>query len=138
MTVRPKVHANPKALLSLLAQVCLMMPASERRFANSHEWELVISRDATKTKWLGDGERQTHNLMSGGFSSIGTPEGQFFQFLPHVSTEADHPLLQLADIAVYSLSHALDNSEKTSFWRTQLPTIRMLQRIPYSPIKPGG
>jgi hypothetical protein len=131
-------HPNPKALISLLAQMCLMVPAPDRRFANSHEWELVISRDATKAKWIGDGGQQSHNLMSGGFSSIGAPEGQFHQFTPHISTEADHPLLQLADVAVYSLSHALDTGENSSFWRTQLPTIRLLHHIPYTPIKPGG
>jgi hypothetical protein len=132
------VHASPKALLSTLAQVSLMVPAPDRKFAHAHEWELVISQDATKIKSLGDGKRQVHNLMSGGFSSIGAPEGQFHQFTPHISTEAVHPLLQLADVAAYSLSHALDPSEKSRFWRTQLPTIRLLHRIPYAPIKPGG
>ncbi|KVW35341.1 hypothetical protein [Burkholderia ubonensis] len=132
------VHTSPKALLSLLAQMCLMVPAPERKFANAHEWELVISQDATKIKSIGDGKRQVHNLMSGGFSSVGAPEGQFHQFMPHVSTEADHPLLQLADVAVYSLSHVLDASDRSGFWRTQLPTIRLLHRIPYTPIKPGG
>lgn len=129
------VHTNPKALLSLLAQIALMVPAPDRKFAHADEWELVISQDATKIKSIGNGKRQVHNLMSGGFSSIGAPQGQFHQFMPHISTETAHPLLQLADIAVYSLTHALDVSEKTRFWRTQLPAIRLLHRIPYSPAK---
>ncbi|MCO5411105.1 hypothetical protein [Ralstonia mojiangensis] len=129
------VHTSPKALLSLLAQIALMVPASDRKFARAEEWELVISQDATKIKSIGNGKRQVHNLMSGGFSSIGAPQGQFHQFVPHVSTEAAHPLLQLADVAVYSLTHALDVSEKTRFWRTQLPTIRLLHQVPYSPVR---
>lgn len=132
------VHTSPKALLSMLAQLCLMVPAPDRKFAHADEWELVISQDSTMIKSLGDGKRQVHNLMSGGFSSINAPDGQFHQFMPHISTEAAHPLLQLADVVVYSLCHALDPGEKTRFWRTQLPTIRLLHRIPYTPIKPGG
>lgn len=132
------VHASDKALLGFLAQVCLMVPAPDRRFANAADWELVISQDATKVKSIGDRKSQVHNLMSGGFSTIGAPEGQFHQFMPHISTEAVHPLLQLADVAVYSLTHALDPSENTRFWRIQLPTIRLLHRIPYTPIRQGG
>jgi hypothetical protein len=132
------VHANPKALLGLLAQMCLMVPAPDRKFANAAEWELVISQDATKVLSIGDRKGQVHNLMSGGFSSVGAPEGQFHQFMPHISTEAAHPLLQLADVAVYSLTHSLDSGENVKFWRTQLPPLRLLHHIPYSPIKPGG
>lgn len=132
------VHTNPKALLGMLAQMCLMVPAPDRKFANAAEWELVISQDATQTKSIGDRKSQAHNLMSGGFSSIDAPEGQFHQFMPHISTEAVHPLLQLADVAVYSLTHALENGENARFWRTQLPTIRLMHYIPYTPIKPGG
>jgi hypothetical protein len=115
-----------------------MVPASDRKFAHAHEWELVISPDATKIKSMGEGKRQVHNLMSGGFSSIGALEGQFHQFMPHIGTESVHPLLQLADVAAYALSHALDPSDWSSFWRTQLPTIRLLHRVPYTPIKPDG
>lgn len=136
-TVLP-VHTSPKALLGMLANLCLIVPYSERRFANAAEWELVISQDATKVQSIGDRKSQVHNLMSGGFSAIGAPEGQFHQFMPHISTEAAHPLLQLADVAVYSLTHALDTSETSGFWRTQLPNIRWLHHIPFQPMKPGG
>jgi hypothetical protein len=132
------VHTSPKALLSLLAQMSLMVPAPDRKFVHAREWELVISRDATKVKSIGERKHQVHNLMSNDFSSIGAPEGEFHQFTPHVSTETDHPLLQLADVAAYALSHALDLSEKSRFWRTELPMLRLLHRVPYTPIKPGG
>jgi hypothetical protein len=132
------VHTNEKALVALLANVSLMIPAPDRKFARSEDWEIVISEEGSKTKSIGDRRGKVHNLMSGGYSSIGAPEGQFHQFTPHISTPAVHPLLQLADVASYSLSHALDTSEKSWFWRTQLPTIRLLHHIPYTPIKPGG
>lgn len=132
------VHTNPKALLGMLAQICLMVPAPDRKFANAADWELVISQDATQTKSIGDRKSQVHNLMSGGFSAIEVPEGQLNQFMPHISTEAVHPLLQLADVAVYSLTHALDSNDSSKFWRTQLPRIRLLHHVPYAPMKPGG
>lgn len=129
------LHHDPKGLISLLSQMCLMVPAPDRRFARSEEWEIVVSKDTTPAKLIGKGSRQAHHLMNG-FSSIGAPEGQVFQFTPRISTEATHPLLQLADVAVYALCHALDGSEKAAFWRSQLPSLRQLHHIPYKPIKP--
>ena len=135
-TVLP-VHTSPKALLSMLAQMALMVPAPDRKFSRAEQWQLVISQDATKIKSLGNGKRHVHNFISGCFSSMRAPVGLFHQFMPHIGTEASHPLLQLADVAVYSLSHALDSSENAKFWRTQLPPIRLLHRIPYAPTKSG-
>lgn len=133
------VHHNenhsPKALLAMLAKIGMLTPGPDRRFSSPHEWEVVIGRDATKIKSIGPRKSQVHNMMSGGFSDIGLPPGQFYQFNPHVSTGADHPLLELADVAVYSLSHALDTDNSTLFWRTQLPSIRLLNHIPFAPVQ---
>jgi hypothetical protein len=128
------LNHDPKGLISWLAQMCLLVPAPDRRFARAEDWEVVISQDTTKVKWLGKGSRQAHNLINA-FSSINAPEGDFYQFTPRISNEATHSLLQLADVAVYALCHALDDSEKEAFWRTRLPTIRLLHRVPYNPIK---
>ncbi|MGG1944702.1 hypothetical protein AB1286_07825 [Trinickia sp. NRRL B-1857] len=38
------VHADPKGLIGFLSQLCLMVPAHERRFARPHEWEIVVSQ----------------------------------------------------------------------------------------------
>jgi hypothetical protein len=128
--VRVPVNHAPKGLISLLAQLCLLVPAPERRFARPEEWEIVISRDKTQVKWIGKGERQAHNLINA-FSTINVPEGQFNHFTPRISTEATDSLLELADVAVYALCHALNVSEKEVFWRTQLPSIRSLHVVQY-------
>jgi hypothetical protein len=123
------LNHDPKGLISWLAQMCLIVPAPDRRFARAEDWEVVISQDTTKVKWLGTGSRQAHNLINA-FSSINAPEGDFHQFTPRISNEATHSLLQLADVAVYAFCHALDASEKGAFWRT-LPPIRLRHNVPY-------
>ncbi|WP_456282498.1 hypothetical protein M1D55_14930 [Cupriavidus sp. JZ107] len=136
-SVELPVHANAKALIGLLAQIALITPGTDRKFGHPSEWEQVISQDATKVKSIGDGRRQVHNLMSGGFSDIGLPPGEFHQFMPHISTEAEHPLLQLADVVVYSLTHALDTGEKASFWRNEVPSMRWVHHIPFAAVQQG-
>ncbi|WP_018440950.1 hypothetical protein [Trinickia symbiotica] len=127
------VHHDPKGLISMLAQMCMMIPWSERRLSNVRDLEIVVSMDKTQAKLFGDCSRQAHHLINA-FSDIGAPTGGVFQFTPRVGTEATDPLLQLADVAVYALCHRLDRGEKALFWRTQLPSVRLLQELPYIPI----
>ncbi|WP_231937720.1 hypothetical protein [Burkholderia lata] len=128
------LHGDPKGLISWLAQMALLVPAPYTRFKHAHDWEVVVSADRTPTRMLGDKRSQAHNLINP-FSSIGAPDGMFFQMTPRVSNDDAAPMLQLADVAAYSLTHTLDMTDKGRFWRTQLPSIRLLHTVPYTPIK---
>lgn len=122
------VHHDPKGLIGMLAQMCLIVPWADRKLSQPQSVELVASADKTMTKLFGKGSRQAHNLHQG-FSDIGAAPGTVFHVAPRISTVANDPLLQLADVVVYALCHQLDD-EEDPFWRTQLPKISNLQTIP--------
>ena len=132
--VELNVHADPKGLIGFLSQLCLMVPATERRFARPHEWAIVVSQDKTQAKLFGDRSRQAHRQVTG-FSEVGAAAGELFQYEPSIGTEATHPLLQLADVVVYALCHAQDEGERGRFWRG-LPKIRLLHHPRFQPISP--
>lgn len=124
------VHHDPKGLISLLSQTSMIVPWADRKLSRFNAVEIVASADKTQAKLFGNGSRQAHNLLQG-FSDIGAAPGSVFQFSPRISTTAEDPLLQLADVVVYALCHQLDEEKGQSFWRTQLPPIKNLQSIPW-------
>lgn len=130
------IHHDPKGVISMLAQMCMMAPSPHRRFAKPHEWEIVISRDKTTVRLFGDSGRQAHNLVNG-HSEIGAPAGQIFQFQQRVCSDSEAPLLQLADVAAYALAHAQEQDPKDRFWQRDLPSLNLRHDIFFKPRHPG-
>jgi hypothetical protein len=85
--------------------------------------EIFVSADKTKIPFIGKGSQQAHSMYSG-FSEIGTPDESVHQLQPHVLRAADHPMLQLADIAAYVCCHAKNDDELNQFHRDQLSRVR--------------
>lgn len=115
---RLSVIVDPKAILGLLMQTCFAVPADGSEGPTSSQCTIYVSSDATRVKFIGP-QRKRADRMYSGFSSIGAPEGQVYQLSPIAVKEEQQPLLQLADIAAYTCSHAIEACETNSFFRTQ-------------------
>ena len=115
---RLSVIVDPKAVLGILMQSCFAVPADGSEGPTSSQCTIYVSDDATRVKFVGP-QRKRADRMYSGFSSIGAPEGQVYQLSPIPMREEQQPLLQLADIAAYTCSHAFEVRETSSFFRTQ-------------------
>ena len=117
------VNFDPKAIIGLLAKGCFAVPEDGSQGPSLSQCQIIASREPSMVRFVGR-RSQAHNLY-GGFSEIGAAEGEVFQFQPSLSTEALAPLLQLADVAAYTCSHAQTPGSNTAFFRDLLSRIKL-------------
>ena len=120
---RVPVNADPKGILTLLAQACFAVPPDGSEGPTASQCQIVVSGERTMVRFVGR-TRKRADLMYSGFSDIGAPDGQAFQLDPTIVDAADAPLLQLADVAAYICSHAWKVDAESAFFKQQHAHLR--------------
>lgn len=118
------VKMDPKGVLAILAQACFIVPPNGSEGPTASQCEIIVSEDRSKVQFIGPRKRRADRMYAG-FSDIGAPDGQVFQLQPTSVEATGHPLLQLADIAAYTCSHAMaDRNGDNAFFRSQHDRLR--------------
>lgn len=88
-------------------------------FPKWSEVQMWVGKDATVVEWFGK-RRQAHRGYTC-FSDIGAPDGMVFEWLPHIATGWDPPLMQLGDLHAYLAGRAEERRGRgQNSWETRL------------------
>lgn len=111
-----------------LGFISLASPPASKMIPTLDKCQVIISKEKTPTKFLGEGSKQAH-YWNAGFSDVDAPENKIFQFKPSIENPKDHIMLQIADLAAYICCKA--RSGKDQFFREQLTRINHGSGVPF-------
>lgn len=126
------VTPDPKGVLGILMQTCLIVSPDGSQGPTASQCEIFVAEDPTKVGFIGPRRRRADRMYSG-FSDVGAPSGGVFQLQPTALKAGDAPMLQLADIAAYMCSHAIGASVEQNFFREQLGMVTHWTRAGMGP-----
>lgn len=134
-----RIFPTKKGLLGLLAQLAIQNPSRRDGCPTVSQCEVIVSRESTKVRFLGDRRRQAHAWASG-YSDVGAPDGSVFHIEPRVAEADDVELLQLADVVAYIASHAMSGRAEQGFHARQFDRIQRKHRaiLPPDFLRPDG
>lgn len=120
-TVEHPVSADPKGILGLLAQACWTYTGNLNG-PKAADCQIYVSRDETKTRFIGEQKKQAHNWTVG-LSTVEAPDDCWYEIKPALDFGEYGPMFELADIAAYIFCHALHGKRK------QLKFVELAERI---------
>lgn len=121
-----RVTWSIKAMQSLLAKDALIR-INFRDYKYS-DMRIIVAEDPTRLPFLGKQRRQAHGWAGG--SDIGAPQGFVFHFSPLVRSPSTEPLLQLADLFVYAIAHALEPANRNPTFPSLLQAVNNIDVQP--------
>ena len=113
-------------------QSCFAVAPDGSQGPPASQCQIIVSEDRTKIRFMGEGRSRADRWYSG-YSDIGAPERSVFQLNPIRATVQNNPMLQIADVFSYVITHALSKYCKDEFFKVQLGRVRYWSRSIFKP-----